>query len=437
MMNDLYRVTEDGGLELHFHAGQWQAWDSRKRFIVVLAGTQGGKTSFGPHWLYREIQRRGPGDYLVVTPTYPLMQKKALPEFKRIFQHVLKVGKYVGGSINTFTFSTAGELRTFGAKQDRPTTVMFGHAQDPDSLESATAKGAWLDEVGQKKFKLGSWEAILRRLSIHQGRVLLTTTPYNLGWLKQKMWDPWLAANKHHADIDVVRFRSIENPMFPRTEYERAKQDLPRWKFDMFYNALFTRPAGLIYDCFEEQHIVKRFEIPDHWPRYLGLDFGGVNTAGIFFARDPESKTYYAYREYKAGSRSAAEHAYHLLKEEPRVPTCVGGSKSEGQWRREFSKGGVVNGESVRLVVNEPAVSEVEVGIDHVYAANKNNKIFYFEDLEGFLEEKSTYSRELDDAGNPTEKIEDKNTFHFMDAERYIIGSLMGATRPKAKSKEY
>lgn len=423
-LNDLYQVTPDGAMELHFHANQWRAWDSEARFIAVLAGTQGGKTSFGPHWLYREICWCGAGDYMVVTPTYPLMKKKALPEFKRIFEKELGLGKYVGGSTHTFTFSSDGEIRSFGRKQDRPTTVMLGHAQDPDSLESATAKGAWLDEAGQKKFKLGSWEAILRRLSIHQGRVLITTTPYNLGWLKSKIWDPWMAANKDHPEIDVIRFRSIDNPAFPRAEYERARRDLPQWKFDMFYNALFTRPAGLIYDCIDEsKHIIPRFTIPDEWPRYLGLDFGGVNTAGIFYAQDPNSKRLYGYREYKAGQRSAAEHAYHLRQGEPMIPDCVGGSKSEGQWRTEFRQA-VYQDKKVGLPVREPLITDVEVGIDRVYGANKRDEIYYFDDLDGFLEEKRTYSRELDEAGEPTEKIEDKNSFHFMDAERYIIGYL-------------
>lgn len=423
-LNDLYQVTPDGAMELHFHANQWRAWDSENRFVVVLAGTQGGKTSFGPHWLYREICWRGAGDYMVVTPTYPLMEKKALPELKRIFEGELELGKYVGGSTHTFTFSREGELRTFGAKQDRPTTIMLGHAQDPDSLESATAKAAWLDEAGQKKFKLGSWEAILRRLSIHQGRVLITTTPYNLGWLKQKMWDPWIASGKDHPEIDIIRFRSIDNPAFPREEYNRAKRDLPLWKFDMFYNALFTRPAGLIYDCLEEMtHVVPRFAIPDTWQRYLGLDFGGVNTAGIFFAEEPNTKRLYGYREYKHGGRSAAEHAYHLLDGEPMIPICVGGSKSEDQWRTEFQHA-TYQGQKVGLPVREPAVSDVEVGIDRVYGATKRNELYYFDDLEHFLEEKRTYSRELDEAGEPTEKIEDKSSFHFMDAERYIIGWL-------------
>jgi len=416
-------------MELHFHANQWRAWDSEKRFVAVLAGTQSGKTSFGPHWLYREICWRGAGDYMVVTPTYPLLEKKALPEFKKIFETTLKLGSYVGGSLKTFTFSEEGEIRTFGAKQDKPTTVMFGHAQDPDSLESATAKGVWLDEAGQKKFKLGSWEAIRRRLPINLGRVLITTTPYNLGWLKQKIWDPWIAADKNHPEIDVIRFRSIDNPAFPREEYESARRDLPLWKFDMFYNALFTRPAGLIYDCLNETtNVIPRFTIPDTWQRYLGLDFGGVNTAGMFYAREPGTGKLYAYREYKAGGRSAAEHAYYLLQGEPMIPTCVGGSKSEGQWRNEFQQGGVVNGKKSALPVREPAIADVEVGIDRVYGANKRNEIYYFNDLDGFLEEKRTYSRELDENGEPTEAIEDKNSFHFLDAERYIIGWLIRST---------
>ena len=84
-------------LVLDFHPGQWQAWDSIARFVVVLAGTQGGKPSFGPHWLYREIQRRGPGDYMVVTPTYKLLNLKALPELKRILQTVMGLGQYKAG----------------------------------------------------------------------------------------------------------------------------------------------------------------------------------------------------------------------------------------------------------------------------------------------------------------------------------------------------
>lgn len=425
---DLIEVTEDRRLRLHLHEGQRKLWNSKARFNAAIAGSQSGKTVLGPPWLHREIQRRGPGDYLVVSPSYKLLARKALPAFRRYFEDILQLGTYHAGAAE-FRFSEDGMRRMFGEPEEgqshEPTTVFFGHADDPESLESATAKAAWLDEAGQKRFKLESWEAILRRLSLFVGRVLITTTPYNLGWLKQKVWDRWKAGD---PDYLVVNFPSTQNPLFSKEEDARARRDLPYWKYAMFYLGRFTRPAGLIYDSFDEKkNKIPRFALPDSWPRYLGLDFGGVNTVGLFYAEElgeagvPTGRLY-LYREYKAGGRTAADHAKKLLEGEPMVPTCVGGSKSEEQWRSEFRSGG--------LPVQEPPISDVEVGIDRVYGAHARGEIFVFDDLSGYLEEKMTYSRKLDENGEPTEEIEDKSRFHHMDAERYVIAHLRGDEGP-------
>jgi hypothetical protein len=242
---------------------------------------------------------------------------------------------------------------------------------------------------------------------------------YNLAWLKQKVYDPWLAAGRDHPEIDVIRFDSTENPAFPPQEMERARRALPRWKFDMQYRGLFTRPAGLIYESFDEaRHVVQRFAIPEEWgERYLGIDFGGVHTVALFYARDPMKGTLYLYREYRAGGRTAAEHVAAIRRIEPREFTAaVGGSHSEGQWRAEFRAAG--------LVVREPAVKEVEIGIDRVYGFHRSDALLVFADLEGYLDEKQSYSRVLDDNGDTTEKIDDPHSYHAMDAERYILGWL-------------
>jgi hypothetical protein len=72
-------TTPEGGLRLHFHRGQLRAWDSDKRIVAVIAGNQSGKTTIGPPWLHREMLRRGPGDYLVASPTFKLMALRVLP----------------------------------------------------------------------------------------------------------------------------------------------------------------------------------------------------------------------------------------------------------------------------------------------------------------------------------------------------------------------
>ena len=80
--------------------------------------------------------------------------------------------------------------------------------------------------------------------------------------LGQLLWDPWQA----------------------------AKKTMPRWRFSMLYDGLFSRPADLIYGSFDEtRHKIPRIAIPPDWPRFLGLDFGGVNTAGIFFAQERDA----------------------------------------------------------------------------------------------------------------------------------------------------
>jgi hypothetical protein len=98
------------------------------------------------------------------------------------------------------------------------------------------------------------------------------------------------------------------------------------------------------------------------------------------------------------------------------IPFCVGGGKSEGQWRREFRMAG--------LPVNAPDVSEVEIGIDRVYGAHKRNEIVVFDDLVMYRDQKTRYSRKLDANGEPTEEIEEKAKYHLCDAERYIVGRI-------------
>jgi hypothetical protein len=413
-MPSLYRV--DGAtLSLDFHAGQARAWDSRRRFIAVMAGTQSGKTSWGPFWLWREIEQRGAGDYIAVTSTYDLFKLKMLPALRELFESVLKTGRYWSGD-RIIELADPGTGRFLANRADDPMwgRIILRSAESGGGLESTTAKGAWLDEAGQPSFSLEAWEAIQRRLLLNMGRVLMTTTLYNFGWLKEKVYDPWKAGD---PNFDVIQFDSTENPLFPVEEFARAKETMPLWRFNMQYRGRYERPAGMIYDSFDESLCkVPRFTIPVEWPRYLGLDFGGVNTAGVFYAEEPGTKRLFAYREYKAGGMTAAEHARALKAGEPRIPHCVGGSKSEGQWRAEFRAGG--------LMVQEPEIKEVEVGIDRVYGAHKRDEIVVFDDLTGYLKEKGSYSRKLDPSGEPGETIEDKNKYHFMDAERYIVSWL-------------
>ena len=406
-----------------FHPGQVRAWKSEKRFIVVLAGTQSGKTSWGPIWLKREIDRCGPGDYLAVTASYDLFKLKMLPALRECFEHIYGTGRYWSGDRIIELADPSG--RFWAKRVDDPMwgRIILRSAEAGSGLESNTAKAAWADEAGQDKFTLETWEAILRRLSLSQGRVLLTTTIYNMGWLKSALYDK----RDRDPNIDVIQFDSIENPVFPRDEWERAEQALPRWKFDMFYRGRYTRPAGMIYSIWDRDlHTMPRFALPETWPRYGGLDCGGVHTAALRVAEEqtPDGTPtgrYLVYAEYLEGERTTQQHMQALIAGEPMTPVYVGGSHSEGQWRREFRAAG--------LPIKEPDQPSVEVGIDRVYGALATRRLIIFDDLTGLIGEIESYSRVLDSEGEPTEAIAEKSTYHRLDALRYIIGWLFRTTK--------
>jgi hypothetical protein len=417
----LYEVKSDGiegTLEFNFHAGQSRAWYASERIIAVIAGTQGGKTSFGSLWMYREMRERGAGDYLIAAPTFPLLDLKLIPEFKRLFVQILGLGTFTSQPNPKFTLSPEGELKLFGALQTVPTIVHFGYAANPDSLESMTAKAAWLDEAGQKGFKVASYEAVMRRLSLAMGRLLITTTPYGVTWLKSRIFDK---RNDPLESIKVVQFKSSENPAFPKEEIDRARRDLPGWRFRMMYEGEYARPAGMIYDNFDTaMHMTPRFALPERWPRYVGLDFGGINTAALFYALDPLMQKYYLYRIYLAGRRTAAQHVIAMKRGEPTFAKVFGGAKSEDHWRLEYKNAG--------MPVEVPKVNDVELGIDRVYAAHSADDIIVFDDLQPYIDQKLSYSREVDENGEPTDKINDKNKYHYLDAERYVIPSVRGVS---------
>ena len=401
---------EDGTerLLLHLHEGQTEAWNSKKRFVMVVCGTQWGKTSFGPHWLHREIVNRGAGDYLAVTATFPLLKLKMQPEFVYVFETLLRLGTWKEGD-KVFE----SHERERGGPSWR---VIFGSATNPESIESATANAAWCDEMGQHQFQRQAWEAVLRRVSITQGRILGTTTLYEFGWFKTEIYDRWKAGD---PDIEVIQGDSLVNPAFPREEYERAKGTLPRWKFNLFYRGMYEKPAGLIYDAFDEEVCkLRRFALPAEWPRYVGHDFGPNNTGAVWYAQDPGTGYLYAYREYLAGGLSAFDHAQKFIQmsQGENIVRRVGGANFEDGWRESFTAAG--------WPIVKPRMREVEAGINRVYGWHQQNRLFVFADLVGYLDEKLSYSRQLDDNYQPTMAIDNKSRFHLMDAERYMISDF-------------
>lgn len=419
---NLWRI-ENEQLRIALHPGQARAWRSKARFVFILAGTQGGKTTYLPWLLKREIDNCGAGDYLAVTATYDLFKLKFLPAIREIFENIYNIGRYWSGSrIIELRNPQTGKFEAKNSDDAMWGRIILRSAESKGGLESATAKAAILDEIGLPTFGLDDWEAILRRLSLSQGRVFAGTTLYNLGWLKSEVYDAWINGDK---DFDVIQFPSHINPAFPEAEFKRARRKVQDWKFAMFYEGKFSKPATLIYKDFDEATmVVNDFEIPSNWPRVVGVDFGGANTGGLHLAESDRYtedglSIWYAYKCTLSGNKSTKEHVKEQLDLLSNVDEyeVTGGAPSETQPRMDWAEAG--------LYVEQPVVSDVESGIDRVTELIKGNRLRVFRSLRGVRDEFGRYQRKVDELGNPTTDILNKNRFHRLDMLRYAAVKII------------
>jgi hypothetical protein len=421
-------IHPDGTMNYNFTRPQLEALNSPTKNTWMLCGGQSGKSIFMPVWLQEQMQRFNPiakqlgipCNYLAGSTNYPLLDKQLLPYCIELFCDILHLGEY----------KSKGNKIVF--KDEYKTTIYFFAAEKPSSMESVTAISAILDEIGQDEWKEETWNAVQNRLAIasdphglNAGRVLGGTTLYNFGWLKYKIYDAWLRGEKDSQGNllhTVIHADSIENPRFSPEEYERLKLSMPEWQFNLRYRGRYTKPAGLVYDAFDSEACGKpRSESPvkPDWVRYCGMDFGD-DTAAVFYAVDPATGFFYLDAIYKTRGRSTDEHVAALknMSQGWNILKCVGGKGDPGDdgWRGDFTKAG--------WKVLQPAIRPVEQGIQRVYNFHKQNKLFVINDLEEYLKEKMAYSYKLDEQGNPTGEIENKQRFHLMDAERYCLSEF-------------
>ncbi len=393
------------------HPGQIRAWNSTKRIVAICAGWQSGKTVIGPPWLIREIARRGPGgDHGVIAPNYPLLGNKALPELRA---RLAGYARYLK-SDNVFEITEEGAQKLWG----KPGTarILLRHADRPEAIEAFTAKSLWCDEPGQISDEV--WEGIQARCAVEQARILLTSRPYKKNWFVTQIWDRRLTDEQ----LDVINFRSIDNPAFPKEEYERQKLRMPAWKFSLKYDGIPTKPAGIVYDIVERarHEMPAGFAVDPAWRRFVWLDFGSVNTGALKVAeerREGSGSRYYIYGAYKPGVRRTAGgpdgHVHHLRKGEPMMPFGIGGSHQEDGWRESWSQAG--------LPVSEPAVNKLDVQIAQTYALFAEDRLMVLHGLDDFWEELEEYAWPVGDNGEVErdEKPENDQKYHLMAALRY------------------
>lgn len=153
----------------------------------------------------------------------------------------------------------------------------------------------------------------------------------------------------------------------------------------------------------EEDIAITGFDIPDHWPRISGLDFGWDHpTAAVWIAWDRDSDTLYLYDTYKKSKATAVIHA-DALKARGNIVTVwpkdgLQSDKGSGVNLAEQYREQGVN-MTVDFFRNKQTSSEnvsnfaIEPGIQDLYARMENGTFRVFSHLEEWFKEFRMYHR--------------------------------------------
>ena len=223
-----------------FHANSVDG--SLSRFRHLVAGRRGGKTLSAawevlfyclfPSQFHLDAHGRDDDTPLWVWATskdYKVLRPALLTLRKVITEAGLSIGKDVKENRGAMTFEFPnGSL------------IEFKSSDDPQSLRGAGLDILWMDEAAFIRSE-EPWQVMRPALSDKEGLLITTTTPDGKNWFFQEFWSKDALKDPNQGRVE---YRSIDNPYFPKQEWEYTKQRYHPLLFAQEYMAAFDSMAG-------------------------------------------------------------------------------------------------------------------------------------------------------------------------------------------------
>ena len=211
------------------HPSQQLIHDDRGyRFRAVCCGRRWGKTRFAAAELFDIAGERG-GLYAWVAPTYYIAERgqKALREISGDF----------------IQFKGVNPVRALFTGGGGQVEILFLSADNPDTILGDGFDGVIVDEAA--RIERSVWEMNIRpALADKQGWAVLISTPRARNWFfdfHTRGRDPRETLYRSYS------FTSLDNPYFPREEWEEAKRTTPQDIFKQEYEAQFLEDSAGVF----------------------------------------------------------------------------------------------------------------------------------------------------------------------------------------------
>lgn len=387
--------------EITLHPKQFEAFSFDTQYCAAIAGVRGGKTFLGALWAGTQMQNMK-GDGIIAAPTYKILQQATLPTFFSLFPQMRKYYK---------------EQKSVFELPDK--NIYVRSMDNPLTAEGITATWAWFDEAGQSS--LLAWTVLRSRTSMARGKILLTTTPYNMGWLFQDFYEP--ARKGIDKDMKVVTWASVDNPFFPKDFAEKEKLRLKPEEYKRRYLGEFSRMSGLVYDL-SSRNIIEPKEIKAELI-LGGVDWGYTNPAALIVVKYSDGIFYLVDEWYETG-KTTQEIIDKMIafSDKYQIRRWYADSANPEKIQEARQRTGL------NVLPYEKAKDAITAGINYILGMIKEGRLIVFNTLKQTLSEFESYHYPEDDEDNLTKKeLPEPVNNHLMDAMRYAIHGYQPAFR--------
>ena len=384
--------TMCAGAEVAAHAtGEYPEWWDGKRFPKAVSVWTGGETNEASRDII-QLELLGP-EGLHGTgwiPADSLIDVKYRQAGIPNVVDTIRV-RHKSGGISSITLKTYEQGRT--------------------KWQGTSKHVIWLDEESPQDIYT---EALTRILDV-RGIILNTFTPLkgasdvvqhftNGGpgiFLKNVTWD-----DAPHLDPD---------------EKASLASSYPDWERDTRTKGIPMMGSGAVYPVGDDDIKCAPFEIPKHFYRIAGIDFGIDHpAAGVWIAWDKDADVIYVYDCYKKSGETAVYHTEAIKARKTWIPVSWphdGMNKDKGNgralWKQYRDHGVHMLKNSARYEDEHGGAQAIEPAVIEILERMKTGRFKVFSNCSAWFEEKRMYHRK-DGKINP---IKDD----IMSATRYAV----------------
>ena len=398
------------------------------KYRLFAGGFGSAKTTTACMEAIDHIMNTPGGAFLIGAESLPQLEQTAQKEFFEIFPE---------------------EFIVYRSKQKNYIDTINGHRvifrplDDEQKARSLTLSGFWVEEANGVDFSYFTQLQTRLRSPATKNHIGILSSNPDMNHIKTEFL---LKADEIHnaqdkipqnedeinTDISVHIAPTHLNTHLPETFYEDTARGKPDWWIRRYLNGSFENKEGLVYPMYEE-HIVPDFEIPAHWKRRIGADFGLNNPTGVAFAAtDPETGITFVYDEHKESHKPVSYHANKILERLNEMPygiieTIVG--DAAGQQKTAGDLSSVFDHYAEYGVYFQPSTKKLEDSIMKMYSYFDSGKLKIFESCTETIQELSGYhypERKLDKETKNEDTYEKpiaKND-HLLDGVRYLVAEL-------------